>query len=394
MLLSLALIILLGLSLNAIFVKVKIPSLIAYTITGIILGPYVLDLLEPSLLNISDDLRRIALIVILVRAGLTLDIRDLKIVGKGAILLSFLPATIEIIVVTIISYFLFSFSIIEGLILGSVLAAVSPAVVVPRMIELIEKKRGTKKSIPQMVLAASSIDDIYSLVLFTVFIQFYQSNSVEIKELLLFPISIILGVVSGFIIAYLLVKIFKRFHMRDTIKVLIIFGFAFMLDYIEKVLVDIIPFSSLIGVLTIGLVILKFYPLLAERLNNKFSRIWVFSEMMLFVLIGALVNITVIGNISYKFLLMLLGIIVFRFISVFISTIGLNMNVKERIFVFISYLPKATVQAAIGSIPLSMGVSGGEIILAVSVLAIIVTAPLGAILIDITSVKLLKENKV
>jgi NhaP-type Na+/H+ or K+/H+ antiporter len=389
MILSLGLIIILGLSLNAIIVKIKIPSLIAYIITGIILGPFVLDLLHPDLLDISGDLRKIALIVILLRAGLTLDIKDLKIVGKGAILLSFLPATLEILAIAFLSQVFFEISLIEGFILGSIVAAVSPAVVVPRMIALIEKKRGTEKSIPQMVLAASSIDDIYAIVLFTLFVQIYETNVVDLTSILLFPVSIILGVAAGIIVGIALVKLFKRFHMRDTVKVLIIFGLAFMFDYLETILKDIVPFASLLAVITLGLTILKSYPILAERLTSKFSKIWVFSEMILFVLIGALVNITIIASVGLNFVIILVLAIFVRLIAVFISTASINLNYKERLFVFFSYLPKATVQAAIGAIPLSLGMPAGELILGISVLSIFLTAPIGAILIDQTQERLL-----
>jgi NhaP-type Na+/H+ or K+/H+ antiporter len=389
MLLSLGLIILLSLSLNAVLLKLKIPSLIAYIITGIVLGPYVLDLLDPNILNISADLRKIALIVILLRAGLTLDIKDLKLVGKGAILLSIIPATFEIITIGFLSQFLFKMSLIEGLILGSVVAAVSPAVVVPRMISLIENKKGTDKSIPQMVLAASSIDDIYAIVLFTLFIQIYETNIVDFTSVIMFPISIISGIIVGLLTALLIIKIFKKYHMRDTIKVLIIFGIAFLFDYLETILKLIIPFSSLIAILSLGLTVLKLYPVLADRLVKKFSKIWVFSEMILFVLIGALVNITIISKVGLNFGLILVLAIIIRFFSVYISTSGINLNFKERLFVFFSYLPKATVQAAIGAIPLTMGIPSGEIILGVSVLAIFITAPIGAILIDQTQNKLL-----
>ncbi len=384
MILSLGLIILVGLSLNAVLYKIKIPSLIAYIITGIVLGPYVLDLLNPNLLNISADLRKIALIVILLRAGLTLDINDLKQVGKGAILLSFLPATIEIVSIAFLSQIFFEITLIEGLILGSIVAAVSPAVVVPRMIALIEKKKGTNKSIPQMVLAAASIDDIYAIVLFTVFIQIYQTNTFDFSSILLFPVSLILGVIIGIITALIIVKLFKRFHMRDTIKVLIILGIAFIFDHLESILEDIIPFASLLAIISLGLTILKTYPTLSERLTQKFSKIWVFSEMLLFVLIGALVNITIIKEVGLNFIILIFIAMIIRLLSVFVSTTGLNLNYKERLFVYFAYLPKATVQAAIGAIPLTLGIPSGEIILGVSVLAIFLTAPLGAILIDQT----------
>ena len=389
MIISLGLIILLGLSLNAIMLKIKIPSLIAYIITGIVLGPYVLDLIHPDLLNISQDLRKIALIVILLRAGLTLDIKDLKIVGKGAILLSILPATIEIISIGFLSMWLLEFTLIEGLILGSIVAAVSPAVVVPRMIDLINKKRGTEKSIPQMVLSGSSIDDIYAIVLFTIFLQIYQTNTITAVSILAFPISIVLGVLVGIIMGIILVKLFKKFHMRDTVKVLIIFGIAFLFDYVDSSLKDFIPFSSLLAVITLGITILQKYPILSERLTHKFSKIWVFSEMILFVLIGALVNIYIIPTIGINFVILLVLALIVRFLSVYFSTSGINLNFKERLFVYFAYLPKATVQAAIGAIPLSLGMPAGEVILGISVLSIFLTAPIGAILIDNTQKYLL-----
>ncbi len=392
MILSLGLIILLGLSLNAIMNKIKVPSLIGYMITGIILGPFVLDLIDPTILAISADLRKIALIVILLRAGLTLDIKDLKIVGRGAILLSFLPATFEIVAIAFLSQWIFSITLIEGFILGSVVAAVSPAVVVPRMIDLINKKLGTKKSIPQMVLAGSSIDDIYAVVLFTLFVQIQQSNIIDFKSIVFFPLSIILGVVVGILVGFALVKIFKKFHMRDTIKVLIIFGVAFLFDFLETTLKGIIPFSSLIAVIVLGLTTLKLYPILADRLTSKFSKIWVFSEMMLFVLIGSLVDISIIKDVGLNFVLLLVLAIFIRFIAVMISTTKINLNTKEKVFVFFSYLPKATVQAAIGAIPFSLGMPAGEIILGVSVLSIFLTAPIGAILIDQTQNLLLEKE--
>ena len=392
MLLSLGLIILLGLSLNVIMNKLKVPSLIGYMITGIILGPFVLDLIDPTILAISADLRKIALIVILLRAGLTLDIKDLKIVGRGAILLSFLPATFEIIAIAFLSQWIFSITLIEGFILGSVVAAVSPAVVVPRMIDLINKKLGTNKSIPQMVLAGSSIDDIYAVVLFTLFVQIQQTNIIDFKSIIFFPLSIILGVVAGIIVGFVLVKIFKKFHMRDTIKVLIIFGVAFLFDFLETILKEIIPFSSLIAVIVLGLTTLKLYPVLADRLTSKFSKIWVFSEMILFVLIGSLVDINVIKDVGLNFVLLLVLAIFIRFVAVMISTAKINLNTKEKVFVFFSYLPKATVQAAIGAIPFSLGMPAGEIILGVSVLAIFLTAPIGAILIDQTQNLLLEKE--
>ncbi len=386
MLLSLGLIIILSLSLTALSNLLKIPSLIGYIITGIILGPYVLDLVNPAILNISSELRKIALIVILFRAGLTLNIKDLKKVGRGAFLLAFLPATIEIIVIGLLSMIFLGITLIEGLILGSIVAAVSPAVIVPRMIELIRKKLGTKKAIPQMILASSSIDDVYVIVLFTIFIKVYQSNIVDFKSIILFPISLLSGIFIGIFFGFILVKLFKRFHMRDTVKILLLFGFAFIFDYFESIG---LPFASLLAIISLGITTLELYPKLAERLTEKFSKIWVIFEIILFVLIGALVNIYVINTIGLKFVLLLIIAIIFRFFAVYLSTSKINLLFKERLFVFFSYLPKATVQAAIGAIPLALGMPAGEMILAISVLSIFITAPFGAVLIDRTQEKLL-----
>ncbi len=390
MLLSLGLILIVSLSLNAIFIKIKLPGLIAFIITGIILGPYVLDLIDPKLLSISADLREIALIVILLRAGLTLDLNDLKKVGRPAVLLSFIPATIEIIFIGLISPILFNITLIEGFILGSIVAAVSPAVVVPRMIHFIEKKIGTDKQIPQMILAGSSIDDIYCIVMFTIFVGIQQTNTFDTLSIVLFPVSIIVSLLTGIGIGLILIKIFKRIHMRDTIKVLIIFALAFFFIVLEDALKDYFTISGLLAVIAMAGSILKVYPVLAKRLTGKFSKIWVAAEIMLFVLVGAAVEITVLKTAGLLAVILIAASLLFRMISVMICLYKTNLNNKEKIFACIAYLPKATVQAAIGAIPLTLGMPAGSLILTISVLSIFISAPLGAIGMDRLNTKLLK----
>lgn len=392
MLLSIALILLIAISLNAIFEKLKIPGLIAFIITGIILGPAVLNLIDDTILNISKDLREIALIVILLRAGLTLDLSDLKKVGKPAILLSFIPATLEIIFIGFVSHFLLEISYLEGFMLGSIVAAVSPAVVVPRMIKFIENKVGTNKQIPQMILAGSSIDDIYAIVIFTVCLQIYTTNSFSALTVVLFPVSLIVSLVFGAIVGLGLIKIFKLFHIRDTLKVLIIFGIAFLFMELQHLVEIHFTFSGLLAVIALGGVILKQYPILAKRLTSKFSKIWVAAEIMLFVLVGAAVRLDVLGDVGLLAILLVISAIIIRMIGVIISVSKTPLNFKEKLFTCLSYIPKATVQAAIGTIPLQYGVPSGNLILAISVLAIFISAPIGAFCMDNLNQKLLVQE--
>lgn len=392
MLLSIGLILIVSLSLNAIFIKLKIPGLIAFIIAGIVLGPFVLDLIDPKILSISADLREIALIVILLRAGLTLDLNDLKKVGRPAVLLSFIPATIEILFIGLISPLLFDISLIEGFILGSIVAAVSPAVVVPRMIHFIEKKIGTDKQIPQMILAGSSIDDIYCIVMFTIFVGIQQTNTFDTLSIILFPISILVSLLLGIGVGLIIIRIFKRIHMRDTIKVLIIFALAFFFIVLEDVLNDYFTISGLLAVIAMAGSILKVYPVLAKRLTGKFSKIWVAAEIMLFVLVGAAVEITVLKTAGLLAVILIAVSLLFRMISVIICLYKTNLNNKEKIFACVAYLPKATVQAAIGAIPLTLGMPAGSLILTISVLSIFISAPLGAIGMDRLNTKLLKVN--
>ncbi len=390
MLLSIALIVIISLTLTSIFQKIKIPGIIAMILTGILLGS--LGLIADEITAISSDLREIALIVILLRAGLTVDIADLKKVGRPAILLTFLPATIEIIVFALLAPIFLNITLIESLILGSVVAAVSPAIIVPRMIYLIENKIGTKKSIPQMILAGASLDDIYVIILFTSFIQIYQTNDYSLLSILQLPTSIITGIIIGIISGIILVKFFKKFHIRDTIKVFIIFSVAFLIIYLESITKPYFAISGLLAIMVLGGTILKLYPVLASRLTTKFSKIWVGAEIMLFVLVGAITDISLLANIGILAIALIIIGLIFRALSVYIITSKTGHTTKERLFSSISYLPKATVQAAIGAIPLSYGITSGNLILTIAVLSIVISAPIGAMLIDNLSLKLLSKD--
>jgi len=392
MLFSISIITLTALLLSQLFIKLKLPGIIGMLLSGIILGPFVLDLIDPSILSLSTDLRQIALIVILIRAGLSLDLEDLKKVGRPALLLSFIPATIEMVAVIIFAPLFFGISYLDAAIMGAIIAAVSPAVVVPRMIKLMESGYGKEKKIPQLIMAGASIDDVYVIVIFTSLIQVYQGSTVSLLTFLFIPISIILGIFLGILSGLVLSSFFKKFHMRDTIKVLIIFSIGFLFIVLEKTISGFLPISGLVGIMALGGTILKKHMVLAKRLVGKFEKIWVIAEIMLFVLVGAAVDISVIANVGLFALLLIVISMIFRMVGVFISLIRSRLNAKEKLFVGISYSPKATVQAAIGAIPLSLGISSGNLILTVAVLAIIITAPFGAILMDKTYKKLLERS--
>lgn len=384
MLTSIALILLIGFTLSGILGKLGLPGLLGMVATGLILGPYGLDAISPEILDISSELRQIALIVILARAGLSLDLKDLKKVGRPAFLLCFVPATFELLTVTLLAPSLLGVTRLEAAILGAVLAAVSPAVVVPRMIHLMESGYGRDKKIPQMIMAGASVDDVYVIVLFTAFLGMQGGSGFDAASLFKVPVSVISGIAVGILAGYILVRIFKMFHMRDTIKVLIILSVSMLMVSLEEVLKPWFPMSGLLSVMAIGGTILKSYELLAKRIMGKFSKIWVGSEILLFVLVGAAVNITALGGTGVKALILIFSALFVRMLGVAVSVYGTPLTLKERLFCAIAYLPKATVQAAIGSIPLAMGVPAGGTILSVAVLAIMVTAPLGAIGIDRT----------
>ncbi|NLK96032.1 MAG: sodium:proton antiporter [Clostridiales bacterium] len=388
MLTSLALIFLLGIMLGSIFNKIKMPNLIGFLLSGIILGPYVLNLIDNSILSISADLRKIALIIILTRAGLSIDIDSLKKVGRTAMLMCFVPALLEILGVIIFAPKLLNISIIEASIIGTVLAAVSPAVIIPRMISLKEKGYGKKNSIPEIIMAGSSIDDIFVIVLFTSFTSLATEGNLSISEFINLPISIILGLLLGGLIGIILSYLFKHVHIRDSVKVLLILSISFLLVAIEDSL-KYIPFSGLLAIMSLNATILNTYENLANRLSSKFSKLWVVAEIILFVLVGATININYVISQGISPIIIILIGLAFRMIGVFLSTLKSKLSYKEKFFCMMAYSPKATVQAAIGTIPLTMGLPCGELVLTIAVLSIIITAPLGAFLIDHSYKKLL-----
>ena len=392
MLLSISLILIVGMSMGSICSKLKLPSLIGMLVTGIILGPYVLNLLDSSILGISADLRKIALIIILTRAGFGLDLSGLKKLGRPAILMCFVPATFELIGMIIIAPKLMGISVLEAAIMGSVLAAVSPAVVVPRMVKLMDEGYGVKEGIPQLILAGASVDDVYVIVLFSTFTGMIQGENASILNFINIPVLIFLGILIGLLIGYLMAYLFKKVHIRDTSKVLIILSVSFLLVVIEDSLTTSITFSGLIAIMFIGIGIQKKREIVAKRLSIKYSKLWVAAEIFLFVLVGATVNINYLGKVGIKALIVILVALMFRMVGVFFSLLGTSIKPKEKLFTMMAYTPKATVQAAIGGIPLALGLACGDTVLTVAVLAIVLTAPLGAFAIDSTYKKLLKYS--
>lgn len=395
MLTSLSLIFLVGLVMGAICQKLKLPRIIGMLLTGIVLGPYVLDFLDPSILSISADLRKMALIIILIKAGLSLDLKDLKKAGRSAILMSFVPASCEIIGYILLAPVILGINHAEAAVMGAVLAAVSPAVVVPRMVMLIEKHYGTDKAIPQMILSGASCDDIFVIVLFTTFLNVAQGGKANVMDFVNIPVSIILGIILGIVTGLWLYLFFetsyaRKHTVRNSMKVIIVLGFSFLLIAIEgKVSV-----SDLLAVVAMACTLkFKCVPAVSARLSEKFGKLWLAAEVILFVLVGAAVDIRYTLKAGLPALLMILTALVFRAAGVLLCTVKTNLTWKERLFCVIAYLPKATVQAAIGSVPLAAGLPCGQIVLSVAVLAIIVTAPLGAIGIDCTYKRLLKEDK-
>lgn len=393
MLLSVGLILLVGMSLGWLCQKLKLPSLLGMLLTGVVLGPYVLDLLDPSILNISAELRKIALIIILTRAGLGLDISGLKKIGRPAVLMCFVPASFELLGMILIAPKLMGMTTLEAAIMGSVLAAVSPAVVVPRMVKLMDEGYGTAKGIPQLILAGASVDDVYVIVLFSTFTGMAQGGKASVLSFVNIPVSIILGIAIGLALGFALAFFFKKVHLRDTSKVLIILSISFLLAAAEDRLATAITFSSLIAIMFLGVGLQKKREEVAKRLSAKFSKLWVAAEVFLFVLVGATVNIGYLGNVGVKALLVIIGALVFRMLGVFVCLLGTKLSSKERLFAMMAYTPKATVQAAIGGIPLAMGLACGETVLTVAVLAIVLTAPLGAFAIDLSYKKLLEKQQ-
>ena len=392
MLFSLTLIFLSGIILGSIFNRLKLPQLIGMLLTGIILGPYLLNLLDPKILSISADLRQIALIIILTRAGLNLDINDLKKVGRPAVLMCFVPATFEILGMIIFAPKFLGLGLLDSAILGTVIAAVSPAVVVPKMLKLMEEGYGTDRSIPQMIMAGASVDDVFVIVLFTSFIGLASNGTFSMLNLIKIPTSIFFGIFIGFLCAILLIYLFRKIHIRDSLKVIIILNISFLLVTFEHSLTGIIGFSGLLAIMSIGTGIQAKNTILSKRLSVKYSKLWIAAEVMLFVLVGATVNIKYALSASIPAILLIITVLIFRMIGVFLCLVGTSLSYRERLFCMIAYCPKATVQAAIGSMPLSMGLPSGNIILTVAVLSILITAPLGAFAIDISYKKLLKKE--
>lgn len=399
MLTSLALIFLVGLCMAAICQKLKLPRIIGMLVTGMVLGPYVLDFLDSSILSISAELRKMALIIILLKAGLSLNLNDLKKVGRPAILLAFVPASFEIVGYVLFAPIFLEISRIDAAVMGTVLAAVSPAVVVPRMVQLMEEKYGTKQSIPQMIMAGASCDDIFVIVLFTTFLGMAQGVKVSLLRFVNVPVSIFLGILLGAVIGYVLYRFFEtaykhQNYVRNSTKVILVFGVSFLLTAVEGWLDGKVAVSGLLAVVSMACVLkAKCIPAVSKRLSEKFGKLWIAAEVILFVLVGAAVDLRYTAAAGGFAVLVIFLSLIFRMAGVFVCVLGTGLSWKERLFCAISYLPKATVQAAIGSVPLTAGLGCGKMILSVAVLAILITAPLGALGMDLTYKKLLAREE-
>lgn len=399
MLTSLSLIFLVGLAMGAICSRLKLPRILGMLATGIVLGPYVLDFLDPSILSISADLRKMALVIILLKAGLSLNIADLKKVGRPAVMLSFVPASCEIIGYILFAPVILGLCHIEAAVMGAVLGAVSPAVVIPRMVQLMDEKYGTQKAIPQMIMTGASCDDIFVIVLFTTFLSMAQGGSASLTAFLNIPVSIILGVLLGAVVGYSLYLLFetayaRRHYVRNSMKVIIVLGFSFLLIAIEGWLEGKIAVSGLLAVVSMACVLkAKSTTFVSKRLSEKFGKLWLAAEVILFVLVGAAVDIRYTLEAGLSAVLMIFVALLFRTVGVLLCTFKTTLTAKERAFCVIAYLPKATVQAAIGSVPLAAGLPCGKIVLSVAVMAIIITAPLGALGMDMTYKKFLEKEK-
>ena len=391
MLNSIAMMLLLGMFMGWICKKIHLPSLLGMILTGILLGPYVGNFIDGSILNISADLRKIALIIILTRAGLSLDLNDLKKVGRPAVLMCFVPACFEMAGMVLLAPKLLGISVIDAAIMGAVVAAVSPAVIVPKMLKLMEEGYGVKHSIPQLILAGASVDDVFVIVMFTAFTGLAQGDGVSVGSFVGIPISIFLGILVGIGVGILLAVFFKAVHIRDTSKVIILLCVAFLLVTLEDQISSVIPFASLIAVMTVGIALQKKREVVARRLSVKFNKLWVAAEILLFVLVGATVDLSYAVSAGFFAILLIFGALLFRMVGVWVCLLKTTLTSKERLFCMIAYTPKATVQAAIGGVPLAMGLSCGNLVLTVAVTAILLTAPLGAFCIDWTYKKLLDQ---
>ena len=394
MLTSLGLVLLLGMALGALAKRLGLPSLVGMLIAGMVLGPYALNLLSPTLMEISADLRQLALIIILTRAGLSLDVATLKRVGRPAVLMCFVPACFEIAGMVLLAPRLLGVSVLDAAIMGAVVGAVSPAVIVPRMIRLTEEGYGVEKGIPQLVLAGASVDDVFVIVLFTAFTGLASGtgNGISPATVISVPVSILTGIVAGLILGWVLALFFRKVHMRDSIKVVILLSLAFLLVAAEDALEGIFPFSGLLAVMAAGVGLQRWRGVVAQRLSLKFSKLWVAAEVSLFVLVGAAVDLRYAVSAGMLAVLAVLGCLCFRAVGVLVCVAGSGFQWKEKLFCVLAYLPKATVQAAIGGVPLAMGLGCGQIVLTVAVIAILVTAPLGALAIDRTYSHLLTKK--
>jgi len=390
MAISLSVILLLGLPAKRIFEKIRLPGLLGMLILGVLIGPHGLNLLHEDMLQISSDLRSIALIIILLRAGLGLNKKDLKSIGIPALKMSCIPGLIEGLFIALSSVYFLNFTFSEGGMLGFIIAAVSPAVVVPFMLKLMENNIGTKKGVPTLILAGASVDDVFAITIFSAFLGLYGGSDINFgMQLLYIPISILLGIMTGVILGFLLISIFKRYHIRDTKKALLVLGSSILLNQLENVLKTKLQIASLLGVMTVGFILTEKLPDVGKRLSDKFNKIWVFAEILLFVLVGAEVDVGVALKAGRVGIILIIIGLIGRSIGVIISLLDTDYNWKEKLFCVIAYTPKATVQAAMGAIPLSFGVESGDVILAIAVLSILITAPLGAIGIHYSAEKLL-----
>ena len=392
MLTSIAIILLLGLVTGWLFSKVKLPSLLGMILVGIILSPHCLNMIDESILMISGDLRQIALVIILTRAGLSLNISDLKKVGRPAVLMCFLPACVEMVGTILFAPVLLGVSVLEAAVIGSVIAAVSPAVIVPRMIKLIEEGYGQEKSIPQLILAGASVDDVFVIVVFTVFTTLAATGEISASNFLQIPVSIALGVLLGCAVEMILVSFFRKYHMRDSVKILIILSVSFLLLEIQNRLEGVIPVSGLLAIMSMGIIINQKYSVLAKRLSVKYNKLWLGAEIFLFVLVGVAVDLKYAMAAGVAVIVLIVLALLFRMTGVAVSLIRTKLTKRERVFCMIAYTPKATVQAAIGTIPMTMGLECGSIVLAVAVMSILITAPFGAICVDNLYKKLLTKS--
>ena len=392
MLTSIALILLLGLGAGWLFTKMKLPSLLGMIIVGILISPHCLNLVDQHILLISGEIRQIALVIILTRAGLSLNLADLKKVGRPAILMCFVPACIEMIGTVLFAPMLLGVSLLEAALIGSVMAAVSPAVVVPRMIRLIEEGYGVRQSIPQLILAGASVDDVFVIVVFTALTTLASTGTVSVSSFAQIPTSICLGILLGMVTGLAVIWFFRKCHIRDSIKVLILLSISFLLLEIQEQLEETVAVSGLLAIMSMGIVIKQKDNALAQRLSAKFNKLWLGAEVFLFVLVGVAVDVRYALSAGITVVLLVVAALIFRMLGVLLSMLGTSLTKKERLFCMMAYTPKATVQAAIGTIPLSMGLECGSIVLTVAVVSILLTAPFGAICVDKSYKKLLRPS--